>query len=184
MVSAETFQPQSSLLQAVLNGSVRKHSARAAVVCRGSAQHSGGCHLPPSPSSPWNSIGVMHTENCPELRALRLVKSSAHGRGLLKHPKCFFSYRVLLFFLSCISGFLNAEIFRTGTACFFFFPFFTRTVPRTTAHDLVLSFNCCCNMNFNSSYSPDVLRIWSTCQSRCHLSCRPLSLNPLNSRSP
>lgn len=42
MVSAETFQPQSSLLQAMLHGGVRKHTARAATACRGRAQHSGG----------------------------------------------------------------------------------------------------------------------------------------------
>lgn len=64
------------------------------------------------------------------------------------------------------SEFLKAEFFcrRTLLALGFFLSFLARTLPWTTAPDLLLSFNCCCNVNFNSSQSPDVLRMHSTCQ--------------------
>lgn len=54
--------------------------------------------------------------------------------------------------------------FLAGKHCLLWVFSLSCTLPWTTAPDLLLSFNCCCNMNFNSCQSPDVLRMHSTCQ--------------------
>lgn len=150
------FQPQKWLLQTMLYVGVKEHITHAAPAHAYRGKHPsersvlGGRQTSPVQPFPVLSLKLScHNAHCLVVTAFAWWK----GERVAKPPYLLFSYCFLLFLLSHISKFLNAEIFRANAACFlfFFFPFFACVLPWTTAHDLVLSFNCYCNMNFNSN---------------------------------
>lgn len=112
---------------------------------------------------------------------LSCVKHPLLGENVFAHLNHLNSSCCILLILSSHSfASLNAEFFRANAVFFgffLFFPSFASALP-WTAHDLVLSFNCCCNMNFNSSWSPDAFRICSTRQGQGHWSYRPVIPGP------
>lgn len=157
------FQPQKRLLQTMPRVGVKKRITRAAPACAYRAKHTsepsalGGRRASPVQSFPVLSLKLnCHNANweLPGANSRCLLKRWAHNVALLKHPNSYFpvvssSFCHLIFLNFSMLKFLGQMLLASGW--FFFCSFFACTVPWTTAHDLVLSFNCYRDMNFNSN---------------------------------